>query len=90
MQTSLRPPIQVSHGGVAHMSRGMDFPRANIIAPAPMSFHPNEFPPQRGNYEVPSVSVPVIKIGGKKYVTMANLQPSMVQGSKNKKKSGKQ
>ncbi|KAL6582217.1 hypothetical protein OROMI_006231 [Orobanche minor] len=39
---SLRPPTQVSHGGVAHMSRGMDFPRANIRAPSPMSFHPKE------------------------------------------------
>ncbi|KAL6586021.1 hypothetical protein OROMI_002665 [Orobanche minor] len=38
--TSLRPPTQASQGGVAHMSRGMDFPRANIRAPAPVSFHP--------------------------------------------------
>ncbi|KAL6586113.1 hypothetical protein OROMI_002757 [Orobanche minor] len=40
--TSLSPPTQAIQGGVAHMSRGMDFPRANIRAPTPMSFHPKE------------------------------------------------
>ncbi|KAL6580281.1 hypothetical protein OROMI_008305 [Orobanche minor] len=62
----------------------------NIRAPAPMTFHPNEIMnPSRGSG--PSAPVPVIKIGGKKYVTMANLEASMVEGSKkkNKKKPGK-
>ncbi|KAL6530898.1 hypothetical protein OROGR_014758 [Orobanche gracilis] len=62
----------------------------NIRAPVPMTFHPNEIMnPSRGSG--PSAPIPVIKIGGKKYVNMANFEASMVEGSKkrNKKKPGK-
>ncbi|KAL6536623.1 hypothetical protein OROMI_026204 [Orobanche minor] len=62
----------------------------NIRAPVPMTFHPNEnMHPKRGSG--PSAPVLVIMIGGKKYVTMANLEVSMVEGSKkkNKKKAEK-
>lgn len=60
------------------------FPMANIRAPAPMVFHPNEQHHQRGCVMPSSVGVPVIKVGGKKFVTMANLEAAMLDGSKKK------
>ncbi|KAL6563218.1 hypothetical protein OROHE_005805 [Orobanche hederae] len=62
----------------------------NIRVPAPMSFRPNEdMYPHRGSG--PVAPVPVVKIEGKRYVTLSNLEVSMAQGSKskNKKKYGK-
>ncbi|KAL6541092.1 hypothetical protein OROMI_024975 [Orobanche minor] len=72
----------------------LQFPMANVRAPAPMSFHPNEQHHERGSVLPSSVGVPVIKVGGKKFVTMANLEAAMSNGSKKKgskkqKKGGK-
>ncbi|KAL6579206.1 hypothetical protein OROMI_009422 [Orobanche minor] len=79
-----KPPIPVGQ----NQSSSSSFPTRfgpNIRAPAPMAFHPKEIMnPSRGSG--PSAPVPVIKIGGKKYVTMANLEASMVEGSKKKDK----
>ncbi|KAL6549985.1 hypothetical protein OROMI_020473 [Orobanche minor] len=62
----------------------LQFPMANIRAPAPMSFHLNEQHHERGSVLPSSIGVPVIKVGGKKFVTMANLEAAMSNGSKKK------
>ncbi|KAL6537572.1 hypothetical protein OROMI_026106 [Orobanche minor] len=57
----------------------------NIRVPAPMSFrHSENMYPDRGSG--PVAPVPVVKIEGKRYVTLSNLEVSMAQGSKNKNK----